>query len=282
VKPTEIQPHASATLQPSQLLRDAYLERKRKNEAYSLRAFARDIGMSQPLLSLVLNGQRPLTLKQAHKVVALLGLNSVQEKRFIEATLASLPQNAKITQRVRLARERIDVSFLPRNLDIEKYHAIASWHHFAILDLATTTRFRSDPAWIASRLGLSRVEAADAIERLLLLGLLRREGGRLVKSSLHIQFPTRESRAAVRAFHQQMIGKAQEQLHHADPESFARRSITGHTVAVDTSRLDEAREFISAMQAEFIRRFSVGTPDEVYQLNIQLFPLTQTQKESLR
>lgn len=265
---------------PRQWLRDEFVGRKHKNPAYSLRAFARDLGMSQTLLSLVLNGQRPLTLKQAHKVSALLGLNPIAAQRFIDSTLAALPQNAKITQKVRLAKARTDATFLPRDLDIEKYHLIATWHHFAILDLATTDGFRPDPAWVARRLGLSKPEAEAAIERLLLLGLLKRQGRTLVKSSLHVQFPTRESRAAVRAFHRQMIDKAVDQLGETAPEAFARRSITGHTVAIDTSRLDEAREFIEAMQAEFIKRFSVGSPDEVYQLNIQLFPLSK--KESVK
>lgn len=260
---------------PRQILRDIYVARKAKNPAYSLRAFARDIGMSQPLLSLVLGGQRPLTLKQAHKISVLLALNPIEEKRFLDSTLAGLPENAKVAQKIRLAKQRTDSAFLPKNLDIEKYHLIATWYHLAILDLTTTTGFDPRPSSIAARLGISVPEAEAAIERLLLLGLLTRVKGGLKKTALHIQFPTQESKAAVRSFHRQTMEKAIDQLSKTDDASFAARSITGHTVAVDSSRIEEAKKFIEAVQAEFIRRFTAGQPDEVYQFSVQLFPLTQ-------
>src|SRR5450759_3159817 len=86
--------------EPSQWIRDVFIVRKQKNQTYSLRAFARDLGMSQALLSLVLNGQRPLTLRQAHKIAALLQLSPGEEKKFIESALNALPENARITQTV--------------------------------------------------------------------------------------------------------------------------------------------------------------------------------------
>ena len=79
------------TNDPCYFIREAYAARRVKNATYSLRAFARDLGVSHPLLSQVLNGRRPLTLKQAHKISALLSVVStrrkiIPRKRFVLVT----------------------------------------------------------------------------------------------------------------------------------------------------------------------------------------------------
>lgn len=262
---------------PSRWIRDAFLSRQKKNSSYSLRAYARDIGLSQTLLSLVLNGKRPLTLKQAHKISALLQMAPSEQKAFINATLAALPENAKITQKIRIAKERTDAVFRSTNLDIEKFQLISSWYHLPILDLTTTVGFESNSGAIAKRLGITKLEAEAAIERLLLLGLLVKEKGKLKKSALHVQFPTHESRLAVRSYHDQMIEKAQNQLKDGDEQAFVKRSITGVSMAIDVEHIDEAKQMIEEFKAEFARRFTTGKPTEVYQVNVQMFPLTQTQ-----
>src|SRR5690242_880031 len=76
---------------PCAFLRALLLERRRKNPAYSTRAFARDLGMSQALLSLILNGRRPLTMKQVARISILLNLSQEQSRDLMEWTLLSLP-----------------------------------------------------------------------------------------------------------------------------------------------------------------------------------------------
>jgi len=240
-----------------------------------MRAYARDLGMSQTLLSLVLSGRRPLTLKQAHKIAALLQLNSHQQKTFLDSTLQALPENAKITQKIKLAKDRVDSSFMAKDVDVEKFHLIANWYHFAIMDLTTTAEFQSNQVWIAERLGITKLEVEAALERLSLLGLLTQVKGVWKKPSLHLKVPTHESKAAIRAFHNQMIEKARDELKKTDVGSFQKRSITGTSMAIDVTKLEDAKKFIREFEEEFVRRFTTGVPSEVYQLNVQLFPLTQ-------
>lgn len=266
--------------EPNQWIRDAYLLRKQKNPTYSLRAFARDLGMSQALLSLVLNGQRPLTLKQAHKIAALLQLSPGDEKNFIDATLASLPENAKITQKIRQAKQKQDSIFIVKSFDTEKFHTISNWYHLAILNLTATRGFKSDSRWIAKRLGISKPEADAAIERLVLLGLLESKNGTLKKVTLNSEWVPSESKAAIRNFHHQMMEKAQAELTKTDSEAFSKRSITGTSLAVDTKQIDEAKAFIREFEKEFTRRFTTAHSNEVYQMNLQFFPITQKTGES--
>lgn len=64
-------------------LKLALEKRKEKNTSYSSRAFARDINISQTLISLILNGQRPLTKKVALKILPGLGFNPEETSQFM-------------------------------------------------------------------------------------------------------------------------------------------------------------------------------------------------------
>ncbi len=261
--------------EPRQWIRDAFIARKQKNQIYSLRAFARDLGMSQALLSLILNGLRPLTLRQAHKIAALLQFSPSDEKKFIECTLSTLPENARITQKIRQAKLNQDSSFVVKSFDTEKFHLISNWYHLAILNLTATEEYNSDSRWIAKRLGISKPEADAAIERLMLLGLLEKKDGTLKKVNMNSEWISADSKVAVRSFHHQMMEKAQNELTKTDQKSFLKRSITGTSLAVDSSKMIEAKEFIREFEKEFTRRFTSKNADEVYQMNLQFFPLTQ-------
>lgn len=239
--------------------------------------------MSQALLSMVMNGKRPLTAKQAMQVSVLLGLDRAQAEQLLEWTLLALPANAKRTGRVESARarraERV-AQALFEDLGLEKFRVISQWHHVAILDLSTTRGFRDDPNWIAQRLGIETGEARTAIERLESLGLLTLQRGVLRKSREKVFFPTSRSAPEIRSFHQQMIERAREELQRTKEADFEARSISGMTMAIRLDRLDEAKRRIQNFQKEMAHFLTEGEREEVYQLNVQFFPLTKTAKES--
>lgn len=259
-----------------------FLERKARNAAYSTRAFARDLGISQALLSLVLSGKRPLTVKQAAQMSVLLGFDKDQAQAFLETTLLALPENSKALKRLRRERRAAGATALPAkphfiDYELERFKALSHWYHLAILDLTTTQGFVDDPVWIARRLGIGPVEARDARERLLTLGLLGIDPatGGVFKRDTQIFFATRKSEGAVRAFHQQMIGKALDQLKRTDQASFDARQISAMTMAIPKSAWPEAKARIQKFQQELAALVTQGDCDEVYQLNVQMFPLTQ-------
>ena len=280
--------HAAAIpRKPSEILREVFLERKSKNSAYSTRAFARDLGMSQALVSLVFNGKRPLTLKQATQISVLLHFPKDKAEQFIESALMALPENSKALKKIQRARRHglaAQVASEPLfiNLEIERFKAISQWYHLAILDLSTTQGFVSDSVWISRRLNIGPIEARDAMDRLVSLGLARIENGMFCKAQSKIYFPTTRSEVAVRSFHRQMIGKALDQLGKTDETSFQARRISGLTIAIPRSRVEEAKRRIQEFEKELAAFATEGDCDEVYQLNVQIFPLTQAvSKESV-
>ena len=69
---------------PADLLKEVYLSRKEKNPSYSLRAYARDLKVSQTLITLILQGKRSFTLKTAKKMSPHMMLSETEEATLIE------------------------------------------------------------------------------------------------------------------------------------------------------------------------------------------------------
>lgn len=263
-------------MDPVQWLRTLFLERKARNPSYSTYAFARDLGLSQSLLSRILNRRRTLTLKQASRIAALEGLGSEQTRSLLDAVFAQLPQNAKVAKKLERAVATRSATLLDfSTLELEKFKVVAHWHYYALLELSETRGFKADPIWIGRRLGISSAEAADALDRLIRVGLLRYRNQRLVKSDSRFYAEAKVPSSAFRTFHQQMAEKARRELDRDDEASFKRRDISGVTISVNPKFMPVVRERIRKFQLEMVDLLSEGDCTDVYQLNVQLFPLTQ-------
>ncbi|MGH1469518.1 MAG: helix-turn-helix domain-containing protein, partial [Bdellovibrionales bacterium] len=65
-----------------ELLKKEYAGKKGRNPAYSLRAFAKHLGLSPGTLSELISEKRPVTLKTAQKVLGRLDISN-DEKSYI-------------------------------------------------------------------------------------------------------------------------------------------------------------------------------------------------------
>jgi uncharacterized protein (TIGR02147 family) len=72
-----------------------------------------------------------------------------------------------------------------------------------------------------------------------------------------------------------MIDHAKESIRSVD---VLERDITGMTLNVKLEDLARAKDFIKKFRRDFLKHFEAVQGDETYQLNVQLFPLTQTKK----
>lgn len=87
--------------------------------------------------------------------------------------------------------------------------------------------------------------------------------------------------AAIKIFHEGMLVNALKSLHELE---INQRFLSGYTLKIDSAKYKEAYSYLDSMLDEFNRRFSNVTGNQVYQVQVQLFPLTQifnlNQKES--
>jgi len=242
-------------------------ERTRRNPSYSLRAFARSLGVSAPSLSQVLSGKRPLSRKAALRIIDRCSLSPDQGKAFLMSALGEDWQSALL----RLENDEELQSH--QELQIETYRMISDWYHYAILSLGDIEGNVATPQWIAERLNISPKAASQAFRRLEKLGLVRRRGKGFFQCAKPLAASTKtDLDSALRKYHHQNLRIAEAAL---DDGSVPLNGYSAMTMAIDESRLDEARELIKKFRRKLCRVLENGERQRVYTLAIQLFPVSK-------
>ncbi len=253
-------------------LKGLLLERKRVNPSYSLRAFARDLRMSPPRLSEVINGKKGLSIGAAIKISGALGHNESETDFFcdwVQCSDARSPEARRIAQ-IRMQKYNYVDEF--ESLKEDLFSLISDWYHYGILELTFVRGFRSNSAWIAKKLGISELEADEAIKRLLRMGLLKKEDDRFIKVSKNYTTTFDVPSVAIRKFNEQMLAKAVIALQtHAVDE----RDFSTITMATDPSKLVIAKEMIRKFRRNLSKELETGDRSELYCFSAQLFRLSK-------
>jgi uncharacterized protein (TIGR02147 family) len=241
------------------LLRRTFVEAQVRNPAFSLRSFARRLAISPSALSEIMNGKRRVSRKIAERVATRLCLEPREHQALLELFL----------------KPGVKTPAAPtfEQLDVDTFAAIADWYHFAILSLMETREFRADPEWIAARLNIRHREAEQALERLERLGFIGRtpDGGlRLTTGRLSSTDGVRN--LSLRKAHANNLMLAQRSLSE-DPIEL--RDFCATTMAIDPEKLPEAKRMIREFSDQLMTFLeTAGKQTEVYNLCVQLFPLT--------
>lgn len=257
------------------ILRDVLEERCSRNPRYSMRAFARDLGISVSRLSHILKGRFGLSRNSAEEIAKKIGLNN-QETQYFCALVES--KHARAYAKKEAAKKQLeDFVDYYQALNVDNFKVISDWYHFAIMELTLVQNFRSDTLWIAKVLGISQYEAAQAIDRLLNLELLEIEKGKLKLTGQFFAGGAGTPSEAIRKFHTQFLEKAQKALVF---QSVQERDFSAVILAVDSSRVDEARQDIKKFRNKFDKKFSASDrKDSVYGLGIQFFKMNEKSEE---
>ncbi len=273
-----------------QILNQALQQLKLNNASLSLRTLARQIRISPSYLSEILSAKKPFPLQrfddfvrglrmdgQAEKELKLALYNEQQETEpdffadVIAEVFRHLPQ--ELPPNPLDAREGLP-SNVVSNLD--------RWYYLPILELSTCSNFLLESDWIARKLKITKNEAEEAIRVLTRLKLLQLKDHELKKINPKLRVSTAKSLPKIRAHHTSMIKKALEALsHEPKQDDFDRRLITGITLAVNTINLKKGKIRLEELLYEISDILSEGDCTEVYQLNVQLIPLTVREASSV-
>lgn len=251
-------------------------DRRARNPRYTVSAWARQLGYrNSSLLADVLAGRRRVNETMRTKLVQNLVLDGDDRRHF---ELLSLVESARTpTDRARFLDSLTAVTpgFSFHNVELDDFNLIKEWHHIPIAEMVQLRDFVEDPALIARRLGggLTAADVRDAIDRLLRVGMLRRDAdGRLQKSHKHQMVGANVPNAAIRHHHRQFIEKAMKAL---DTKPVGERHISGTTIAVAEQDVPRVHELIMRFHRELQSLVGRGPADQVYRINVQCFGLTK-------
>lgn len=250
-------------------LKNQLEQRIQANPRYSMRSFAKALGIHAAELSLVLRGERTLSYTSSQKVIQNLGLTPGQQKKFMEVlqfekngvTIIDSPPDSKT------------------HLQVDKFQKISKWYHFAILNLLNTPNFKWTPAHISKRLGISQIEAGFAMQDLLAEGMVSLQTNKSKKNPQLkvIQVETPLPSSVIRNYHHQVLGKAQEALQEI-PMDYREFQSVGITCSIKD--IPKIKAALNELTDSFIEQQHKPNGEEVYQLQVCFFPLTKTTKES--
>lgn len=264
-----------------QVLRAA-LERKRANvRGYSIRALARDLGLSPGFVSKILNDQKPVPLRHVHEFARRLDLDEAAAKN-LEILVAGVSSDfpAGVSKDVEAVGSDSSAFLKPdftyHCASPAHYRVLEKWYALAILDMVSCIDFSDDPAVIARRLGISHADAARSLAQLLENGLLERVDGKLRKAEGKLRFPSRNTRKDIRDYYQQIFAKAVQCMNENTSEAeFDQRTIQGLVVAGHPNNMERARSILADAIYRAAEVLAEGPCTEVYSLNVVAFPLTR-------
>lgn len=240
--------------------------RRKKNPAYSLRAFARSLNLPAASLSQIMLGKRPLTLKTAMRIADRFDLSPNERQAFLSSVVwqgasNDSPQDAK--------------SYT--ELEAETFAIISDWYHYAILSLGEIKPNFCDAKWIAKQLGITQVQARGALDRLFKLGFIKKVGPRgYTQCAPPLDIQCASKLMALRKYHRQNLSLAEKAL---DDEPIPLRDFNSMTMAIDPDKIPLAKEAIRKFRDTIATILETGDKRRVYTLAIQLFPISKKHQE---
>lgn len=259
------------------LLSEEFAKRKSINGAYSLRSYARDLGISAPRLSQIMNKKQGLSIEAASSIVERLKLSQEQKLWFCSSVGAlharSSRERNEFRSKIQTYQKETKVF---SEIELEYFKVISDWYHFAILELTYTKDFQSDPVWIAQRLGITEDEAITAIARMKGLKLLREENGTLKDVFQFLATSNDVPSLSIKNFHAQILKKATEALYEQDVNE---REISSNIFSIRKEKLPEIKNRIRNFRRDLEKEASeIKDRDSVYCLSMHFFELTRSQE----
>ncbi len=248
------------------------------NASYSLRAFARDLGISPQQLSSVLNGKRGFSPAMAEKVVLALKLDPKDSILFQSQAISEFSRSK--ARRVDAEKKMRDLRGVldTRSLELDVFNVVSNWYHFALLELIKIPTVDSSPAYYSKRLAIPETEISIALGRLQRLKLIKQtsDGGWEV-SQATVMSEHSIPNQSVNNYHGQILERAQHALAYHGPDE---RYGSSSNFAVKTKDLPKAKALIQEFRQRFANEIArANDGEEVFGLSIQFFQLTQTQSQ---
>lgn len=173
------------------ILQQEFLRRGSKNPSYSLRGYAKFLGIHHSTLSGLLSGKRAITSKAVNSLSLKLGLFP---DNFIKENVFKLP-NHKL-------------------LEEDVFNRISEWYFDAILELSKVKSIDFKASNISRHLGISEPQASIAVDILLRLKLLKKtkDGFKIAHANSTNLSSNEKTSAAMRKYQKSILEKSIEAL----------------------------------------------------------------------
>lgn len=260
-------------------LKELLAEFKANTRYFSFRYFARVAGFSSPsYLKMVIDGSRNLTPSSIQQVAKAFKFGK-RDAAYFEALV--LFNQARTEKEKELYLERLSV-LKPREqlrgIEKDQFEYYTNKFFVMLREMVALPHFQEDPQWIAQHVyaAVKPKDVEHALGVLLRLGLLTRNAdGKLAQADASLTTPSEVQSLELMQYHRSMLDDAKESLHTVEADL---RDVTSLTIPIPHAAVNEIKRRIQNFREEILDYINKGSQDfcDVYQLNMQLFPLTKT------
>lgn len=244
-----------------QKLKEHLALRQARSSSYSMRAYARDLGLPPGTLNQIVNGKRTLPLKDSERIVEKLSLSVPEKNLFLESL-----------HKYKASIDNIKLDLIDDRVFVDEscYNVIAEWEHYATLTLFDLPGFTPTAEEIARRLSLTPLRAEEVLEGLVASGLLQQTDAGLKKSQESVRTTEDAKSKALRASHIETLEMGKEKLE----LPIELRDFSCITLAMDLKKMSEAKMIIREFRLKMAALLKDGEKTDVVQLAIQFYPVT--------
>ncbi len=255
------------------VLKSEFSRRIQRNSSYSLRCFARDLGVTYSRLNESMNQKKGLSSQKASQIGTKLGLSKLEQTLFVLSVQSQHARSRleKEESKTQLAKK---ISSNATELNLANFKVISEWIHYAILELLQFEDFISSPKWMANVLDVAEVQVECALKNLSTVGLIQVDTAGKI-SAVHTLLSSVNDipSQAIREHHRQLLGKAEAAL---SSQAVTEREFQSLTLAFSNDDMPEAKKMIRDFILEFNNRFSKNSNNRsVFVLGTQFYRLSK-------
>lgn len=258
-----------------QFLRDWYAGKKKANPAFSYRVLATKVGYKSPgHFTLILQGKVNVSLELALKFAAYMKLRKAQAQYFQYMVLFN--QARKQEEKSEYFRKMASFrQSAVRLLAADQYEYYEKWYHAVVRALLGIMAVSDDTTELAMAVvpAITPQEARRSIELMARLGLLARDGkGNWRPTEALISTGNEATALALNGNVIQNLNRAQEAI---DRFGKAERNLSCVTLGISEQGFRSIQQELREFRRRAMQIAEGDEPDRVYQLNLQLFPVSR-------
>lgn len=264
-------------------LKDYVAYSKNKHPQFSYRYIAQKAGFTSPnFLKLVIDGKRNLSPKSLLQFAKAFKFSN-SETEFFES-LVHFNQSQEESQKAHWAQKILSCKGLQKihPLRQAEYAYYANWYYIPLREMILLKNFKEDPQWLAQQFEpeLTVQQVQLAIEDLLKIGMIaRNDQGQLVQVQKSVSTGNEVSHNFVKQYHKDMIQKGADSIDNT-PKTL--REVSAVCIPISVASREEIKIKIQQFRKEILAiAENSDAAEEIYQLNIQWFPLLAVKKGSL-
>lgn len=255
------------------VLKEFFLQKKEKNNSFSIRSFAKLVDLSPSFMSLLFNGKRELNLQTAEQIANKLSLKNVEKKYFLnlvdyQTARTETSKEKALSQLQKLSQKKI----VPQQMEMDVFLKLSNWHYNAILAFLTLPHENKSIRQIARRFKLDNFYIEECLERLKRLNLVECQNGQWKNKNAYLEVKSIPS-VALRKYQKSILELATKSLE--EQKTFEERDISSVVFTVDATKLPLAQKLISEFQDQLVELLDSPSSSEVYQCAIQFFRVTE-------